>query len=272
MSINSDNRDVALGNTKPKPKQESDAKMWCFTINNYTEEELNKLVQSLNSDDKYVIGKEVGKEGTPHLQGYIKFYRKCRLTALKKLNERAHWEKCKGNEKDNVKYCTKDGKYVTNMEISKPLKLIKDEQLYVWQKEIVAMVKEEPDDRSIYWYWEPNGRIGKTQFSKYLSAKYKAIPIEGKKSDILYCAAMFESEIYIMDIERSAEDYVSYAAIEKIKNGYYMCAKYESRPVIRNSPHLIVFANFEPDLDKLSLDRWHVKELSIEKDCIVLSI
>ena len=35
-----------------------------------------------------------------------------------------------------------------------------------------------------------------------------------------------------------------------------MCSKYESKPVIRNSPHVIVFANFEPDKSALSEDRW----------------
>ena len=41
-----------------------------------------------------------------------------------------------------------------------------------------------------------------------------------------------------------------------------MCAKYESKPICRNSPHVIIFANFEPDLDKLSNDRWIIKKIS----------
>ena len=64
-----------------------------------------------------------------------------------------------------------------------------------------------------------------------------------------------------MDIERSMEDYISYGAIEKIKNGYFMCAKYESKPIIRNPPHLLIFANFKPNIDELSLDRWVIREL-----------
>ena len=54
------------------------------------------------------------------------------------------------------------------------------------------------------------------------------------------------------------EEYVSYGAIEKIKNGYYMCSKYESKPIIRNPPHIIIMANFEPDYEALSKDRWIV--------------
>ena len=66
------------------------------------------------------------------------------------------------------------------------------------------------------------------------------------------------------------EDYVSYGSIEKIKNGYFMCSKYESKPIVRNSPHVFIFANFEPELDALSLDRWHIVNLDkkVQKDIL----
>ena len=103
--------------------------------------------------------------------------------------------------------------------------------------------------------------MGKTCFGKYLCANHGAIPIDGKKNDILYCCAEFESDIYIFDFERSREDFTPYGAMEKVKDGLYMCAKYESKPIIRNSPHMIVFANFEPDTEQLSLDRWVIKRI-----------
>nr|UOF83117.1 rep protein [Cressdnaviricota sp.] len=260
MTQNSSNSsEVGKGNTKLSP-QDSPCKRWCFTFNNYTESEYENIVQLLNSS-KYIIGKEVGENGTPHLQGYVNFETKTRLTALKKINNKIHWEKCKGSEEDNIKYCSKDGKYTTNFKIKKPLKILSDDKLYNWQKKVIEIIKEEPDDRKIYWFWEEKGCAGKTTFCKYLTSKYGAVPIEGKKNDILYCAAEFESDIYVMDIERSMEDYVSYGAIEKIKNGYYMCAKYESKPIVRNSPHVLIFANFEPDVSALSKDRWIITEL-----------
>jgi len=44
-----------------------------------------------------ICAKEVGEQGTPHLQGQITFARTYRLLALKKLHKLAHWEptKCK---------------------------------------------------------------------------------------------------------------------------------------------------------------------------------
>lgn len=259
------------GNTNsPKPKkqpskQESPKNRWRFTVNNWSEEEKKMLIEafSSNSSNKWIIGEEIGECGTPHLQGFVNFEDKIRFTAFKKICPRANLGVVKGTDEQNFTYCSKDGKYVCskNVKIKKPLKIIKEEDFKDWQKDIIKIVESEPDNRSIYWFWEEKGGIGKTQFCKYLSHVYNAVPIEGKKNDILFCAATFDSDIYLFDLERSMEEYVSYAAIEKIKNGYYMCSKYESKPIIRNCPHVIIFANFKPEVNKLSLDRWKIVNL-----------
>lgn len=50
------------------------------------------------------VAKEVGAEGTPHLQGYVTFKGSRRLGGLKKLQSRAHWEPAKGSRLDSFKY------------------------------------------------------------------------------------------------------------------------------------------------------------------------
>lgn len=69
------------------------SRAWCFTLNNYTAEE-EVAVQQL--DVAYLVyGREVGAEGTMHLQGYL--YRTlARLSAMKKMIPRAHFEAAKG--------------------------------------------------------------------------------------------------------------------------------------------------------------------------------
>lgn len=86
------------------------SRRWCFTLNNYTEEEYEALVKY---EAVYkVIGKEVGQQGTPHLQGFIILPRMFRLSAMKKISSRAHWEIARGTSEEAARYCKKDGDYV----------------------------------------------------------------------------------------------------------------------------------------------------------------
>lgn len=83
---------------------------FCYTLNNYTEEELVAL-RAL--DCKYhVMGYEVGPEcGTPHIQGYIYFNNKKSFKQVKELIPRAHIENQSGPTNKAIEYCTKGGSY-----------------------------------------------------------------------------------------------------------------------------------------------------------------
>lgn len=263
-----DQLDQGLGNTllAPKKKQDNLNTYWCFTLNNYTESEYKSLLDLGRSDNNgFCIGIEIGQKGTPHLQGFFKFPKRKRLSELKKFNNRIHWEICRGNETSNKVYCSKDGKYETNLYIPKPLNIILKENLYKWQKDILDIISVEPDDRKIYWYWETKGGIGKTTFCKYLCHHHNGIVVDGKKNDILFVASEYETNLYIFDFSRSIENFVSYDSIEKLKNGLFMNGKYEGKMCIRNSPHIIIFANFKPDIDKMSKDRWMIVNLNKTK-------
>lgn len=79
-----------------------------FTLNNYTEEEVNSLVNLIPDKLRFLaFSKEVGERGTPHLQGYMCHWKKVRLTGMKKLVPRAHFERMNGSLKQNEKYCSK---------------------------------------------------------------------------------------------------------------------------------------------------------------------
>jgi hypothetical protein len=219
----------------------------------------------LNHECKwYIFQEETGEQGTQHLQGTISLKTRERRTALQKWQKEIHWESTRCVSA-SIAYCSKEktrtGKRWTHgIEITEGLK-----EITLWQKwqfKIEEICKTEPDDRTIHWYWEPIGKTGKTTLARYLTRKYKAIPLEGKKNDVLYCAAQHKSKIYIYDLERTMENYISYGSIEKIKNGYYMCSKYKSEPIDRNPPHVFVFANFPPDKTALSEDRWDIVKIT----------
>lgn len=82
---------------------------YVFTVNNWTEEDLAKA-RSVLMDSKYgIIGKEVGEQGTPHLQGYVSFNNPRGFESVRKsLGGRAHIKVAKGSAYENFIYCSKD--------------------------------------------------------------------------------------------------------------------------------------------------------------------
>lgn len=86
------------------------AKNYCFTLNNYTPDEYLHLAELYDAEDyRYVcFGKEIGDEGTPHLQGYLCLVKRRTLGWLKDhVSERAHFEIANGSPAQNRKYCRK---------------------------------------------------------------------------------------------------------------------------------------------------------------------
>lgn len=61
------------------------------TLNNYTAEELERVLSWGPDVARMTVAEEVGAEGTPHLQFTICFKTAKRLSALKKLCPRTHW-------------------------------------------------------------------------------------------------------------------------------------------------------------------------------------
>jgi len=93
------------------------SRRWCLTLNNYTDQEFQELK---DYKAKYqVIGEEVGDNGTPHLQGFFVLKNNAKLSAMKKLSARAHWEPARGTSEQAADYCKKEGKYVEYGELPK---------------------------------------------------------------------------------------------------------------------------------------------------------
>jgi len=84
------------------------ARRWCYTLNNPSSPDASHV---LNEHATYHIYEpEVAPEtGTPHLQGYVCFKKRVRLTQLKTYLPTAHWEPAAGKPSQNVAYCSKEG-------------------------------------------------------------------------------------------------------------------------------------------------------------------
>jgi len=81
---------------------------WRFTLNNYTDEE-EAAIKVWSNVTYMVFGHEIAPTTlTPHLQGYVKFTKNMRFTALKKLNPRMDWRNANASAQANRRYCTKE--------------------------------------------------------------------------------------------------------------------------------------------------------------------
>lgn len=90
------------GNTESRPNARS--RNWCFTLNNYTPEDI-EYFKSL--DCKYIFQEEVGEEkGTPHLQGTLMYKNPRTRTTMKNVHRACHWEATK-SLRHSIMYCSK---------------------------------------------------------------------------------------------------------------------------------------------------------------------
>lgn len=266
------------GNTIPQPKNAgSKSRGWCFTLNNWTQDEYDKiLAQFTQKSGEYIVGKEIAPgTGTPHLQGAVYFKNAVHFSAVRTAIPRAHIEPMRGTKKQNMKYCGKSGDYVTNMAekvdmITQLRNEAKKEYEGIvwrpWQQEILDLLKTKPDSRTINWYWEPKGNSGKSFLCKYIDLMEDAIIAQGKTADILnqlleHVKAGRRPNIVIVDIPREKLDYTIYSTLEMLKNGHIYSGKYEGGKLIFPYPHVIVFANDEPHRERLSEDRWRIVQI-----------
>lgn len=266
-----DGKDSGDGNTdtSPAPPQISQRMHWHFCFNNYEMHHidgLDVLFREICTD--FIFQEEIGKQGTPHLQGAIKLKRPMRFTEFTP-DRRIHWEPQRSLE--NVLYCSKSEtkkpggqvRFMGSYKPKKELQLITP--CFWWQQEILRLIETEPDSRSVHWYWSESGDIGKSSFAKYLVAKRNALFFEeGKKADIMkliFDAPEERLEKIVIDVPRDNGNNVSYKSIESIKNGMIYSSKYEGGYKLFNAPHIIVFANEPPQEYRLSSDRWHIKNI-----------
>ncbi len=86
----------------------SQSRHWCLTINNPV---VDDVPDDKSQFEYIIVGNEVGTEGTNHLQMYICFNSRVRLTQVKKLFPRAHIERMRGSPTQAAAYCKKDGDF-----------------------------------------------------------------------------------------------------------------------------------------------------------------
>lgn len=144
-------------------------------------------------------------------------------------------------------------------------KRLKNFEPRTWQKDLYDTLMEEPDDRTVTWIVDKIGGKGKSLFCKWISWKHDDVLscTMNKSADILTLVEE-KYKTYLIDLPRSYDvKYCPFNAIEQIKNGYVTEGKLKktARKLFFAPPHIVIFSNELPDLNKLSNDRWNIIEI-----------
>lgn len=219
---------------------------------------------------------------------------------IKKVKNRTHWDRCLNylakEDPENAHLKTKPAissivwgsdslhdaiktgvtkagdvmgvKMLWDLRPSEPI--VREYSKYSWQEELIEELKGVPDRRHVIWYVDLQGGGGKSELCEYLMATDKNYWMTGLLGGPTHAATQFQNasdagwkgHCYFIDLPRDAENKAIYEPIEMLKNGTISTTKYSGKTTqLPYRPHVVVFSNFYPNVDKLSKDRWDIRIL-----------
>lgn len=223
---------------------------------------------------KWVFQKEKGDTGYLHYQGRCSLIKKRRMNELKgKFMLGGHITPTSTTEFGNgsFSYVLKadtriegpwDDTNVPPPELTPRMKKFMSSEMYPWQKRVVELCQVY-EERKIHVVIDKVGNIGKSALTEYLFTKNiaRVIPSFRSYEDIsqFVCSMQVKAQAFIIDMPRGMKkDKLGefYSGLEGLKNGYVFDKRYAGKDYYFRCPQIIVFTNFEPDLELLSPDRW----------------
>lgn len=260
------------------------ARCWIGTWNGFPEN-WKTFFESNTQTQEYIAQEEIGeKEENLHIQFAVKFKDAKKFNVVRGYFPGAHIEVAK-NWNACANYCSKIAT-ATGDKIEKYEEEELDAEdpmagfeLRPIQQDILNVVNGARDRRAVHWFYDPIGNMGKTSIALHICLHNKdVLYLTGKSADMKYGVSTYIEErrrktkkrrvkikAVIIDLTRQIENFVSYQGIEEIKNGIFYSTKYESGMVMFDYPHVIILANFMPDMSKLSADRWRIHQYGDDK-------
>lgn len=260
----------------------NEMKHWFFTFNNYTDEEMNDCAKKFNEIcEKFVFQEEIGEVcKTKHLQGTITLKRKMRWSEFK-LSKKIKWMK-PIKLKACYDYCckekTRNGKiFCLNFQIPKTFRIRKSiDKLWDWQEKLTNyLLNNEPDDRTINWYYSTEGKLGKTTIIRHflkIEPECTTFILDGNIDNLRNIIFNFmydektqeqirDLKYLFINIPRNNGNKMSYTLLEQLKDGLLQNNKYHTGCKEIPELHITVFSNEPPEIEKLSDDRWNINEV-----------
>lgn len=133
-----------------------------------------------------------------------------------------------------------------------------------WQVDLKEILDVEPDDRKIIFLVDETGNKGKSWFCRWYLSEYpqktQVLGI-GKKDDLAHHIDVTKTH-FLFNLARGQMEYLNYPLLENLKDRMIFSGKYNSTmKIIPHNVHVVVFSNEEPDMTKLSEDRYSVQHI-----------
>ncbi|QDM14411.1 replication-associated protein [Human associated porprismacovirus 3] len=221
-----------------------------------------RIMIEKNDCKKWIIGKEIGKNGYKHWQIRIETSNDSFFEWIQDHIPTAHVEKS-DNGVDECEYETKEGQFIRYSDRT-PVLIQRYGAFRPNQKRALQALGATNDRQVVVWYDE-TGNVGKSWFTGALWERglaYVTPPtIDTVKGLIQWVASCYMDGGFrpyvIIDIPRSWKwSEQLYSAIESIKDGLIYDTRYHSRMINIRGVKVLVMTNTMPKLDKLSQDRW----------------
>ena len=230
-------------------------KMLANSAENYaqTVQQFSKTTFTLDDDPKFTVVYNIITSAETVEEGVFKAFEECPLRSdlihhsLRRLKLEKEEAVLKQKEKQKEEY---------EKIVWRP-----------WQESLLKELNGTPDNRKIIWYYDPRGHRGKSFFARWQGLMDKNTVVVGgkevrnihrilaKRTDVTKTVIVDTIKCYKFGIYK-----IDYELIQNVKDGFFYSEEHEmtSIPI----PHLVVFANYKPDIETMSKDRWDIRVLS----------
>lgn len=146
-----------------------------------------------------------------------------------------------------------------------PSPVLRDGELQEWQASLYEELSDDANDREIMFYVDEHGGKGKTWFQQYMISK-KPDTVQclgvGKRDDMCFAVDPNKS-VFLVNVPRGGMEFLQYPVLEQLKDRMVFSTKYQSvMKVMEKTPHVVVFSNEHPDMDKMSADRYVIRMMN----------
>lgn len=247
-----------------------------FTLNNYTDAEYTALIEFSKNTTWFIMGKETGETGTPHLQGACVLGKQMAFSTLKASPgfTRSHIEPMRGEPQASRDYCSKqdlsfyeigalpqpgkrsdlhavcdamrEGRTLRDIAHEHPTQIVKFSRGLIYYRSLLAKPRDVENPPKIFWIYGPTG-CGKSRFVYDLAMAIAkdSNNIWSTSSDLKWFDGYDGQKVAIFDDFRPKE--VSFSFLLRVLDRYPLQVPIKGSYTNWNPEYIFITAPHEPE-------------------------